>query len=59
MSSKDEVGKFGDWEGRPPKQRYPKLFAYVDRLERLPGFKRSVDKIKAIDESFGVTGKFD
>ncbi|KAI1809966.1 glutathione S-transferase [Poronia punctata] len=33
---------------------FPKLYAYIDRLEAQPGYKRAVEKIRQIDSSLGV-----
>jgi glutathione S-transferase len=35
------------------KELYPKLWAYIDRLENEPGYKKAADKIIEVD------GKFD
>ncbi|KAI1344302.1 glutathione S-transferase [Xylariaceae sp. FL0016] len=51
ISAKDKFVDFGAWE---PKTTYPKVFAYIDRLEALPGYQKSVEKIKAIDSSLGI-----
>ncbi|KAH9887407.1 glutathione S-transferase [Xylariomycetidae sp. FL2044] len=56
MAAKDRFASFGPWEGGGgPKALFPKLFAYIDRLESLPGYKKSVEKIKKIDSSFETT----
>jgi len=36
------------------KEDYPKLHAYVDRLEAEPGYKRAVEKIIELDGKFEV-----
>ncbi|KAI1082180.1 glutathione S-transferase [Whalleya microplaca] len=55
ITSKDQFETFGTWEGGGPKALYPKVFAYIDRLEAHSGYKRSVEKIKEIDTSLGIT----
>lgn len=37
------------------KEAYPKLWAYVERLEAEPGYLKAVEKIKAIDGKFEAT----
>ncbi|RYP78311.1 hypothetical protein DL770_006910 [Monosporascus sp. CRB-9-2] len=54
ITAKEQFQTFGDWEGHTPRELYPRLFTYIDRLETLPGYKRSVQKIKEIDESLGI-----
>ena len=34
------------------KEKYPKLYAYVERLEAEPGFKKSIEKIIEVDGSY-------
>ncbi|KAJ4424310.1 bifunctional glutathione transferase/peroxidase [Gnomoniopsis sp. IMI 355080] len=46
----DSMGK---WPNGTAKQSYPKLFAYMERLEQQPGYKKAVEKTKEIDN-----GKF-
>ncbi|KAF3770085.1 thioredoxin-like protein [Cryphonectria parasitica EP155] len=53
VASKDSLDHIGKWDKGTPKETYPKLFAYVDRLEQQPGFQRAVEKTKEIDN-----GKF-
>ncbi|KAI0538475.1 putative glutathione S-transferase [Xylaria digitata] len=53
VSVKDRLGDFGSWPS-PPKTVYPKLFAYIARLESQPGYQRSIEKIKEIDSSLGI-----
>ncbi|KAK9775694.1 putative Glutathione S-transferase 1 [Seiridium cardinale] len=43
----------GTWEDSPEKL-YPKVWAYINRIDSHPGYKRSANKIKEIDDSFGV-----
>ncbi|GAW23951.1 hypothetical protein ANO14919_135290 [Xylariales sp. No.14919] len=53
VSVKDRLEDFGSWSA-PPQTIYPKLFAYITRLESQPGYKRSIDKIKEIDSSLAI-----
>lgn len=46
QSGFDGMGKWGKGSAR---QTYPKVFAYMDRLEQQPGWKRAVEKTKEID----------
>jgi len=34
------------------KEKYPNLYAYIDRLEEEPGYKKSIDKIIELDGKF-------
>jgi len=34
------------------KEKYPKLCAYIDRLEAEPGYKKAADKIVGLDGKF-------
>lgn len=54
ITAKDKFVTFGAWEGGDPKALFPKLFAYIDRLESHPGYQRSVEKVKEIDSSMGI-----
>ncbi|KAI0014199.1 glutathione S-transferase [Xylariaceae sp. FL0662B] len=54
ITAKDKFEAFGTWEGGGPRALYPKVFAYIDRLETHPGYKRSVEKIREIDASLGI-----
>lgn len=37
------------------KEKYPKLSAYVDRIEAEPGYKKGVEKIIEIEGKFSLT----
>ncbi|KAI1106897.1 glutathione S-transferase [Jackrogersella minutella] len=54
IAAKDKFETFGTWEGGTPKTLYPKVFAYIDRLEAHPGYNRSVENVKKIDSSLGI-----
>ena len=54
ITGREKVATLGNWGGRSPRELFPKLFAYIDRLETHPGYKRSVQKVKEIDESLGI-----
>ncbi|KAK7967016.1 uncharacterized protein PG986_001293 [Apiospora aurea] len=53
VTAKGQFGTFGRWEQSPEKQ-YPKLWAWMDRMEKEPGYQKSVAKIKEIDSSYGI-----
>ncbi|KAK7953645.1 Glutathione S-transferase 1 [Apiospora saccharicola] len=53
VTGKDQFSSFGRWE-QPPEKQYPKLWAWMDRMEKEPGYEKSVEKIKTIDSSYGV-----
>ncbi|KAI1423579.1 putative glutathione S-transferase [Xylaria sp. FL1777] len=54
VSVKDRLEEFGSWPVGGPKKLYPKLFAYIARLESEPGYKKSFEKIKEIDSSLEI-----
>ncbi|KAI0468286.1 putative glutathione S-transferase [Xylaria cf. heliscus] len=54
VSAKDRLKDFGSWPAGGPKSVYPKLYAYIARLESEPGYKRSFEKIKEIDSSLAI-----
>ncbi|KAI8947346.1 hypothetical protein F4801DRAFT_561185 [Xylaria longipes] len=54
VSVKDNLAELGSWPAGGPQTVYPKLFAYIARLESEPGYKRSIEKIKEIDSSLGI-----
>ncbi|KAI0180825.1 putative glutathione S-transferase [Hypoxylon sp. FL1284] len=54
ISAKDQFETFGTWEGGGPKALFPKVFAYIDRLESHPGYQRSIQKVKEIDSSMSI-----
>ncbi|KAI1164229.1 hypothetical protein F5B18DRAFT_616530 [Nemania serpens] len=54
ISAKDRVQDFGTWPAGGPRAAFPKLYAYIERLESEPGYKRSIEKIKDIDSSLGI-----
>lgn len=56
ISARDKFKEFGKWEA-PPETLFPKLYAYMDRLVALPGYKRAADKIKEIDSTFSLDFK--
>lgn len=39
------------------KEKYPKLWAYVDKLEAEPGYKKAAEKIIEIDGKFEANFK--
>ncbi|OTB04941.1 hypothetical protein M426DRAFT_320248 [Hypoxylon sp. CI-4A] len=53
ITPKDKFETFGTWE-QNPKTLFPKLFAYIERLEAHPGYQRSVQKIAEIDSSMRI-----
>ncbi|KAI0805223.1 putative glutathione S-transferase [Xylaria sp. FL0064] len=54
VSLKDRLEDYSSWPTGGPKAVYPKLFAYIARLESEPGYKKSIEKIKEIDSSLGI-----
>jgi glutathione S-transferase len=47
----DEIG---NWENGSFEKTFPKLWAYMQRLEKEPGWVRSVDKIREIEGNFSI-----
>lgn len=54
ITAKDSFEAFGAWDEGGPRKLFPKFFAYIDRLDAHPGHKKSVEKIKQIDETLGT-----
>ncbi|KAI2626718.1 putative glutathione S-transferase [Hypoxylon sp. NC1633] len=54
ITAKNQFVTFGTWEEGGPEALFPKVFAYIDRLEAQPGYKKSVEKIQEIDSSLGI-----
>ncbi|KAI1326076.1 hypothetical protein F5Y16DRAFT_376329 [Xylariaceae sp. FL0255] len=54
ITAKDKIGEFGTYPKGTPAATYPKVWAYIDRLETQPGYQKSVQKIKEIDSTFGI-----
>lgn len=48
----DNMGKF---EKGSAKDTFPRLFEYIDRLKKEPGYQKSADKIREIDGDFQAT----
>ncbi|KAI1844093.1 hypothetical protein JX266_009766 [Neoarthrinium moseri] len=48
-----QFGQFGTWD-TPPDKLYPKLWAWISRMDAEPGFKKSAEAIKQIDDSYKV-----
>lgn len=53
VAGRDSFDKMGKWDKGTARETCPKLFAYIDRLEQLSGWKKAVEKTKEIDN-----GKF-
>lgn len=53
LASKSILDEMGNWGKPTAKETFPKLFAYMDRLEAQPGWKKSIEKTKEFDN-----GKF-
>jgi glutathione S-transferase len=53
ITAKDNFKGFGKWEA-PPEQLFPKVWAYIAMMDAQPGYKRSAEKIKEIDDSYGI-----
>jgi glutathione S-transferase len=44
----------GPWEKGSPEDTFPGLFDYIDRLEKEPGWLKSVEKIRQIEGNFSL-----
>ncbi|KAH6661395.1 hypothetical protein BKA67DRAFT_551081 [Truncatella angustata] len=53
ITYRQRFDSMGVWSDSPDKL-FPKVWAYIDRIESSPGYKRSAEKIKEIDDSYGV-----
>lgn len=53
LASRSSLDKMGDWGKPTAREAFPKLFAYMDRLEAQPGWNKAVEKTKEFDN-----GKF-
>lgn len=52
LAARDRIGDIGAWDGGSPEASFPKLYEYIARIEEEPGYKKSLDKIREIDDSF-------
>ncbi|KAM6524821.1 bifunctional glutathione transferase/peroxidase [Fusarium falciforme] len=52
IAAQGKLDEFGSWEGSSWREEFPKVAAYVKRLETEEGYVRSVGKVKEIDGSF-------
>ena len=57
VAAKNEFKNFGTWEGGSPEKSFPRVWAYISKLESEPGYKNSEEKIRSIDQSFKLPGK--
>jgi glutathione S-transferase len=53
ISYQPRFEEVGTWEDQPEKL-YPKVWAYINRMDAHPGYKKSAEKIKEIDASYGI-----
>ncbi|PHH84926.1 hypothetical protein CDD83_1160 [Cordyceps sp. RAO-2017] len=52
LAARDRWDDMGRWEGGSWAATHPRLVAYVARLEACEGYRRSVDRIEAVDGKF-------
>ena len=57
IGAKDRFADAGAWEGGSEGE-FPKLWAYLERLEGAEGYKKSVKKVEEIDGKFDKISKF-
>ncbi|KAF4506377.1 hypothetical protein G6O67_006467 [Ophiocordyceps sinensis] len=55
IAAKDRWDSMGCWEGGSWAQAHPRVAEYVERLEKEEGYRRSVEKIEAVDGGFSAT----
>lgn len=55
IAAEGRLDGFGNWPGGSAKKTYPKVFAYIERLKKEPGYERSAQKIREIDGKFEAT----
>lgn len=53
LAGRGSLDSMGNWGKPSAKDAFPKVFAYMDRLEAQPGWKKAVEKTKEFDN-----GKF-
>lgn len=53
IAAKSRFAGIGAWEGGSIDKAFPRVWAYLEKLENSPGYKASVEKIKELDN-----GKF-
>lgn len=57
IGAKDRFADAGAWKGGIEGE-FPKLWAYLERLEGAEGYKRSVKKVEELDGKFDKISKF-
>jgi glutathione S-transferase len=55
IASKARLNSFGEWEGGSWDKASPRVAKYIEVLENSPGYKKSVEKIEAVDGKFVST----
>lgn len=55
IAAKDRWDDMGTWEGGSWTKAHPRVLEYVERLESEEGYRRSVEKIEAIDGKFSAS----
>ncbi|RDA92580.1 hypothetical protein CP533_0960, partial [Ophiocordyceps camponoti-saundersi (nom. inval.)] len=49
IAAKDRWGAMGSWEGGSWSKEFPRVAAYVERLEKEEGYLRSVERVREVD----------
>ncbi|POR39705.1 Glutathione S-transferase 1 [Tolypocladium paradoxum] len=55
IAAKDRWDDMGSWEGGSWAKAHPRVAEYVERLEAEEGYKRSVEKVEAVDGKFSAS----
>ncbi|EFX04073.1 glutathione s-transferase [Grosmannia clavigera kw1407] len=54
LAARSRCQDMGPWNGGSAEAEFPVTFAYLDRLEREPGYQKSIAKIEEVDGKFSV-----
>ncbi|OLN83098.1 Glutathione S-transferase 1-like protein 4 [Colletotrichum chlorophyti] len=55
IAAEPRFDSLGSWPGGSARAAHPRLFEYIDRLKKEPGYERSAQKIREIDGKFEAT----
>ncbi|GJC95083.1 glutathione S-transferase [Colletotrichum higginsianum] len=55
IAAEPRFDTLGSWPGGSARAAHPRVFEYIDRLKKEPGYERSAQKIREIDGKFEAT----
>lgn len=55
IAAEDRFDGLGSWPGGSARKAHPRVFEYIERLKKEPGYERSAQKIREIDGKFEAT----